>query len=155
MSLTATSWLWIRQPETLSVERRRPMSLTAIGDGLLTIMGNHRVLGCIVAMGLNFGAFLAYLGTSEKLLIGLYDVGAQFALYFALLAMSVGLASFTNATLVMKLGMARLIRVAQLTIFVFSLLLLVCLALQPRLAAPMANHGLVDGDFIWRWDPLW
>ena len=46
-------------------------------DGSIRHYQKSRVLGCIFAMGCNFGAFLAYLGTSEKLLIGLYDVDSN------------------------------------------------------------------------------
>ncbi len=123
MSVVATLWLLLRQPETLAPEKQRSLNIQAVRTAAFDIIRNPRVLGCIFAMGCNFGAFLAYLGTSEKLLIGLYDVGQQFALLFALLAFAIGLASFTNASLVMRLGMPKLIRTAQSIILVFSLLL--------------------------------
>lgn len=143
MSVVATCWLLVRQPETLVVEKRRPLNVALISQSIGDMVRNPRVMGCILAMGCNFGAFLAYLGTSEKLLIGLYDVGQNFAWLFALLAFAIGFASFTNASLVMRLGMPRLIRLAQLTIFVFSLLLLLVWLFSPSLPPLWLNMGLL------------
>lgn len=61
-----------------------------------------------LAMGLIFGAFLTYLSASQTLFEDFYQVGDMFPLYFAVLAFSIGFASFVNGALVMRLGMFKL-----------------------------------------------
>jgi DHA1 family bicyclomycin/chloramphenicol resistance-like MFS transporter len=61
-----------------------------------------------VSMGFIFGAFLSYLSASQTIFEDFYQVGDLFPLYFAVLAFSIGFASFINGTLVMRLGMRKL-----------------------------------------------
>ena len=82
-----------------------------------------------VAMGAIFGAFLAYLSASQTLFEEFYKVGDLFPMYFAILAFSIGFASFVNGSLVMRMGMRRLSALA-LTGNVCCSLLLVLLALK-------------------------
>ena len=73
-----------------------------------------------LASGIIFGAFLAYISSSQTLFQHIYDTGELFPLYFALLAFSIGLASFTNGTLVIRLGMRKLCTWAMLGWLLFS-----------------------------------
>lgn len=61
-----------------------------------------------LAMGLIFGAFLAYLSASQTIFTGFYGAGDIFPYIFAILASSIGLASFFNGKMVMRLGMRTL-----------------------------------------------
>jgi DHA1 family bicyclomycin/chloramphenicol resistance-like MFS transporter len=76
-----------------------------------------------ISMGLIFGGFLAYISSSQTLFQHIYATGEMFPLYFALLAFSIGLASFTNGTLVMRLGMRTLCNWAMVGWLIFSILL--------------------------------
>jgi MFS transporter, DHA1 family, multidrug resistance protein len=108
IALVDVVWLALRQPETLAPERRSRISLRVIlraaGEAL-----THRVtLGYMLATGLVFGAFISYLGTSQQIFQEQYGLGKLFPIFFGLLAISIGLASFTNARLVMRFGMRTL-----------------------------------------------
>ncbi|WP_077960589.1 multidrug effflux MFS transporter [Ensifer adhaerens] len=97
-------WLVMRQPETLTADKRiafRPRLLLANGRRILS---NGRVTLLIVATGLVFGAQLLYLSTAADLFFDAYGIGQTFPLYFALLATGIGLASFLNAKLVQRFG---------------------------------------------------
>jgi DHA1 family bicyclomycin/chloramphenicol resistance-like MFS transporter len=74
--------------------------------------------------GFIFGAFLLYLSTSQALFFDLYGIGETFPLYFALFALGIGLASFFNSQLVMRLGMHRMAVTALCGLIVFSSTLL-------------------------------
>jgi DHA1 family bicyclomycin/chloramphenicol resistance-like MFS transporter len=76
----------------------------------------HRItLGYTLAVGAVFGSFISYLTTSQQLFQEQYGVGKLFPLYFGVLALALGLASLTNAQLVMRMGMRRLGRLAVIT----------------------------------------
>jgi DHA1 family bicyclomycin/chloramphenicol resistance-like MFS transporter len=76
-----------------------------------------------IAAGIIFGAFLAYISSSQTLFQQIYATCELFPLYFALLAFSIGLASFINGNLVMRLGMRTLCTWAMSGWLVFSLAL--------------------------------
>jgi MFS transporter, DHA1 family, multidrug resistance protein len=67
-----------------------------------------------------FGAFLLYLSTAQALFFDLYGIDETFPLYFAVLALGIGLASFCNSQLVLRLGMQRLAVAALCGLLVFG-----------------------------------
>ncbi|MGD1879239.1 MAG: multidrug effflux MFS transporter [Kiloniellaceae bacterium] len=102
------AWLGLRQPETLAPERRVRFSpVTILANGLL-IARHAKVMAYTFCAGFIFGAFLLYLSTAQAMFLDLYGIGDTFPLYFAILALGIGIASFTNSQLVMRYGMHRL-----------------------------------------------
>ncbi|HWO08797.1 MAG TPA: multidrug effflux MFS transporter [Polyangiaceae bacterium] len=105
-------WFGLRQPETLPPERRNPLSPRGVAGAVLLVVQNPITLGYTLGIGAVFGAFISYLTTSQQLFQELYGVGTLFPVYFGVLAAAIGVASFVNASLVMRLGMQRLARFA-------------------------------------------
>jgi MFS transporter, DHA1 family, multidrug resistance protein len=105
-------WFVIRQPETLPPERRSPLSVRRVARAAAEVFRNPITLGYTLATGCVFGAFISYLTTSQQIFQEQYGIGKLFPLYFGVLAASLGVASLTNARLVMRLGMQRLARAA-------------------------------------------
>jgi DHA1 family bicyclomycin/chloramphenicol resistance-like MFS transporter len=105
LALIAACWLALRQPETLPLERRRPFSLVRIAAAIREICTNRIALGYTIVMGLVSGAFIGYLSSAQVIFQDQYALGTQFPLYFAILALAIGGASFVNSRLVMRLGM--------------------------------------------------
>ena len=108
MGLVACVWFALRQEETLPVNRRIPFSLGRIAGAFREVLTSRTAFGCTVAAGLIFGAFLGYLNSAQQILQQQYGLGSRFPLYFAMLAIALGTASFLNAGLVMRHGMQRL-----------------------------------------------
>lgn len=71
-------------------------------------------------MGLLFGAFIGYLGSSQQILQQQYRLDQWFPLYFGILASAVGCASLLNARLVLRFGMRRLSKLALQAICLLS-----------------------------------
>jgi DHA1 family bicyclomycin/chloramphenicol resistance-like MFS transporter len=111
-ALADVTWFALRQPETLPPERRRPLSLRSVARAVADVCTHPITLGYTLATGCVFGAFISYLTTSQQLFQEQYGVGKLFPLFFGTLAAALGLASFTNAKLVMRFGMQRLARIA-------------------------------------------
>lgn len=114
MGLVSLAWFARRQPETLSQERRVPLSAGRILRGLREVMGNHVALGYTLMAGLVSGAFQGYLSSAQQIFQFQYGLGTLFPLIFAANAVAIGLASFTNGRLVMRFGMRKLTRISLL-----------------------------------------
>jgi MFS transporter, DHA1 family, multidrug resistance protein len=105
IGLLATTWFALRQEETLATHRRIPLAVGRIAAAAREVVSQPQSIGYTVAGGLIFGAFLGYLTSAQQILQEQYALGPQFPLYFAVLAVAIGGASFVNATLVMRYGM--------------------------------------------------
>jgi MFS transporter, DHA1 family, multidrug resistance protein len=105
IGLLATVWFGVRQEETLPASRRIPFSARRMGAALREVVTTRSSIGFTIASGFVFGAFVGYLSSAQQILQQQYELGARFPLYFALLAIAIGGASFVNARLVLRLGM--------------------------------------------------
>ena len=113
-------WFFARQPETLAKEKRLPFSWSQLWISSKFILSHKLVMFYTLSSGTIFGAFLAYISSSQTLFQDIYNTGELFPMYFAMLALSIGLASFINGNLVMRLGMRKLCNWAMLGWLIFS-----------------------------------
>lgn len=114
-------WFALRMPETLAAEDRAPFSLERIIGATREILRTRIALGYTVTAGLVSGAHLGYLNSAQQVFQEQYALGELFPLFFAVIAFSIGLASFLNARLVVRFGMRFLVRWALLVIFGLSI----------------------------------
>jgi DHA1 family bicyclomycin/chloramphenicol resistance-like MFS transporter len=142
IALVTLVWFALRMPETLAPQHRAPFSLRRILDATREIVRNRTALGYTVSAGLVSGAFLGYLNSSQQIFQEQYALGELFPLFFAVIAFSIGLASFLNTRLVMRFGMRFLVQ-RSLTIIVGLSILAFGIALaaagQPPLWFLMAD----------------
>lgn len=122
MALITLVWFGLRIPETLTPEHRAPFTLRRIIDTLPEIVRNRTALGYTVSAGLVGGAFLGYLNSTQQIFQEQYALEERFPLYFAIISISLGLASLTNAKLVMRFGMRFLVRWSLIIIVGLSML---------------------------------
>lgn len=130
-------WFALRQHETLSHKNRQVLTWKYFMYGFTETLRRRSTVVCITASGLLFGIIIGYLGAVQSLFSEVFQVNKDFPMYFAILALSIGVASFLNSKLVMALGMRRLINIAFFNIIVLSsgfALYLVCfLSGHPKL----------------------
>jgi DHA1 family bicyclomycin/chloramphenicol resistance-like MFS transporter len=117
-------WFGLRMPETLAPENRSAFSLRQIIGAIRTILKIRVAFGYTITVGLIHGIFLGYLNSTQQILQEQYALGSSFPLYFAIISLSLGMASFTNARAVMRFGMRFLIGRSLYFIFGLSLLAL-------------------------------
>jgi DHA1 family bicyclomycin/chloramphenicol resistance-like MFS transporter len=120
LAIVALTWFSLRQPETLSEDKRIRFSMARVTSDINTIISIPAAIGYTITMGFIFGAFIGYLSSSQQIFQQQYGLGNQFPLYFGILATSIGLASLINSQLVMRFGMRRLSHIAMISIAVLS-----------------------------------
>lgn len=150
-------WVALRQPETLPAQLRTRFSLRNIARGWAEVFRNRISLGYTLGSGFVFGGFIGYLSMSQQVFQEQYGLGRLFPVVFGLLASAIGLASFVNGKLVMRLGMRRLSRFALLSncgLCVCALLGSLAFAGHPPLIAFVGYmlvcffcNGLLFGNF--------
>ncbi len=102
--LVSFIWFWLRQPETLEVENRTPFRPFQLWQSLIFISKQKTSLGATLVLGFLFGGFVAYLSSAQQIFVGHYQTGHLFPMYFAGLALSIGMASVINTRLVVRFG---------------------------------------------------
>ncbi|WP_103333492.1 multidrug effflux MFS transporter [Pseudotabrizicola formosa] len=111
-SAVSVLWLTIRQPETLLPADRRPFRAAPIWAALKEVLSLRSIRLSILAQTLGFAALFGTLSSTQQLFDQTYGRAESFPLYFALIALISGSSSLLNASLVMRLGMRRLVRVS-------------------------------------------
>lgn len=103
-------WVLIRQPETLAEKNRRPLHLSNIIEGFVTIVRTRLVLGYALAMGATFGSFVGFLNSAQQIFHETFGVGKLFPLLFGVMALFTAIALIYNTKIVMKIGMQKIVR---------------------------------------------
>lgn len=103
-------WLMLRQPETLPPARRRPLSPTRMWAAMTEVLSHDNVRRSIALQTLVFGILFATVTSVQGVYDITFDRAESFPVWFGLVALLSGGASFLNARLVMRLGMPVLIR---------------------------------------------
>ena len=123
-ALVTVVWFALRVPETLALEKRLPFSPKQIVDSTIKIVNIRTTLGYTLVLGLVQGVFLGYLNSSQQIFQEQYALGTRFPIYFAVISLSLGMASLANTRLVMRYGLDKLAQWALIGIFVLTVLFL-------------------------------
>ena len=111
-SAVSVLWLMLRQPETLAPEARRPFRAAPLWAALREVLALRSIRLSIIAQTLGFAALFGTLSSTQQLFDQTYGRADSFPYYFALIALIAGSSSLLNASLVMRLGMRRLVLVS-------------------------------------------
>ena len=122
LAVAVQIWFSLRQTETLPLEKRRRFSTTQLYWALCEVCKNRNAMIYTLAASLVFGAFVGYLTSSQQILQEQYHTGEAFALYFAMVAAALGLASYANSKLVMRYGMRQLTKLSLVCLCTTSLI---------------------------------
>lgn len=112
LALVAALWLGLRQPETLTKDKRRPYVPRVLFAAGAEAARHPVTMGYTLASGFIFSGLVAYLGTSQQIFSELYQQGSYFALWFAGFAVALALAMIVNGRFVVRYGMRQMTRYA-------------------------------------------
>lgn len=100
MAVIALVWVFLRLPETLSIENTRAFRPKIILEGFRIVFTTPSSLLFGWAQALLLGAIIGFLGTSPQIYLEIYDLGPIYPLMIALTASNLAVASFVNSRLV-------------------------------------------------------
>jgi len=108
------AWSFLRLPETLARENRRPMSFSAVTEGFALVLSNRAALFYGLAGMFMFGGVLGFVNSAQQIYVGIYELGVLFPFVFAATPLTFALAFFLNSRLVKRFGMRRLAHTSML-----------------------------------------
>ncbi|PRY26272.1 DHA1 family bicyclomycin/chloramphenicol resistance-like MFS transporter [Aliiruegeria haliotis] len=108
-SVIATSWMMLRQPETLRPENRRPFRPRPLLAGIREIVTHRVVALSLLTQSLTFGMLFSTLSSTQPIFDQTFGRGESFHLWFGAIALVSGTSGLINAALVERLGMRFLI----------------------------------------------
>ena len=115
-------WFWRRQPETLKPQYKIPFTGRLFIDGTKEFFKHKDAVAYTLISGFITGSFMVWLSTSQQIFEQQYDLKAEFPYIFASLAISVGLSTFMNSRIVIRLGMWKIAYWAIIAYVLISLL---------------------------------
>ncbi|MYL04146.1 MAG: multidrug effflux MFS transporter [Acidimicrobiaceae bacterium] len=101
-SLAAVAWI-LRLDETLDPAHRRPLRLGPMLAGFRFVIANRTALGYTLMVTFGFGAFLAYLGSTELILSDVYDRPSWFVPYFTVAGVVAAAVALTSNRLLHRM----------------------------------------------------
>ncbi len=105
----AGTWLTLRQPETLTPAARVPLRVGTLITGAKVVLSNRLALASMGVQTMIFGVLFGTLSSVQPLFEKTFGRGDTFPAWFALIALFSAVASLTNALLVRRLGMYRVV----------------------------------------------
>ncbi len=107
LALVLALWIWRRLPETLDPANKQPIQPRAIIRNWGQVLQNRMAIGYVVASGVAQGALYGYLNASEQLFSKSFGARDFFPIGFAIIAVGIACANFTNSRIVERFGARR------------------------------------------------
>lgn len=122
--IIASAWVLLRQPETLSVEARRPFRLGLLWQSTVEISRHRIVLISTLCQGLGSACLLSTVSSQQGIFEQTFGRVATFPMWFGFIALCAASGSLLNSRIVMRMGMRRVITTTYAAQVAFTLLIL-------------------------------
>ena len=120
LALALWIWTYMRLPETLPLDQRRPLSLSGILGSFRIVFTNRVAIFYGLAGMFLFGALFGFITSAQQIYVDIYGLGVYFPVAFAAMAGLMAVSSFTNSRVVRRFGMRRLSHGAMLAFTLFA-----------------------------------
>lgn len=124
-------WAWLRLPETLHPEYRRPLRLAVVVEGFRLVFTNRVAFFYGLSGMFLFSAMFGFIVSSQQIFVGIYGLGPLFPLAFAGIAGFMAISNFVNSRIVRRFGMRRLSHAAMLVYVTCAAILLIASLVGP------------------------
>lgn len=108
LAMLMLAWRWL--PETLSAERRRPLSARAVAAAARAVVTCRATLLFTAAITCLVGVLTTYLSGAELVVDDVYGRKSAFPFVFAGIGVMLAISSLNNARLVARLGLRTLLQ---------------------------------------------
>lgn len=143
-------WAFIRLPETMHPEYRRPLSVKSVIDGFRIVVTNRVAFSYGLAGTFLFGAMFGFISASQQIFVELYGLGPYFPVAFACMAGFIAVAQFINSRVVRRVGMRRIAHTAIL-VYLAGAVVWLTLALMGPIPFPVFFANLLIIQFVFGW----
>ncbi|SEW10211.1 MFS transporter, DHA1 family, bicyclomycin/chloramphenicol resistance protein [Cognatiyoonia koreensis] len=140
-SVAVSVWLLVRQPETLAIEDRRPLSVSALAAAVVEMFTHHTARLSIFIQTLTFGMLFTVLSSTQQVFDVTFGQGDAFHLWFGGIAIVAASSSLLNSQIVGIYGMRAIIK----AMFVIQIGLTIALILVAMSPAP---YWLAFGMYV-------
>lgn len=155
MQLAAVLWVWRRLPETLDPENMVPIKPHVLAKAWKEVVLHRNATGYMLGAGIVQGALFGYLNSSQQMFDKVFNAKEFFTIGFAIVAIGIAFANFTNARIVERFGARRVSQAALITFIALGALQLAAAYLAPTslpiflalLTANMAMIGFIGSNF--------
>lgn len=107
-------WMWKRQEETLKKNKRIKFKLALFISGTKEFLKYRQSVIFTIISGFISGSFIVYLSGSQQIFQVQYGLVAEYPVIFGSMALTAGFATFVNGSLVVKLGMHKLVNISMI-----------------------------------------
>ena len=143
-------WAFLRLPETMHPEFRRPLSVKSVLDGFRIVVTNRVAFSYGLAGTFLFGAMFGFISASQQIFVEIYGLGPYFPVAFAAMAGFIAVAQFINSRVVKRVGMRRIAHSAILVYLAGAVVWLI-LALMGPVPFPIFFANLLIIQFVFGW----
>ena len=155
MAVAAAIWVYYRLPETLHPDNVIPIEPHALAKAWRKVVLHRNAAGYMLGAGIVQGALFGYLNSSPQLFDKVFNAADFFTIGFAIIAIGIAVANFTNSKVVERFGARRVSQAALLTFIVLGGLQLLAAEFAPTslpiflilLTGNMAMVGFIGANF--------
>lgn len=148
-------WSFLRLPETMHVEDRRPITLADTLEAFRLVVTDRSSVGYTLAQTFVIGGLFGFIGSVQQIFTDVFDAPLLFPWAFASIAGTMALSSFANSRIVERFGTRRVSHSAMFGFIFFAALhLAVAVAGLETIwtfailqALMMGCFGLMTGNF--------
>ena len=155
LAIAMLIWVGLRLPETLHPDAATPIQFGALTRAWRMVVTHRTANSYLIAGGLAHGALFGYLNSSQQIFDQGFGVPEFFPFGFAIVAIGIACANFTNARIVERFGARRLSQSALVGFILLGLLQLLAAWFVPQslplflilITLNMAMIGFVGSNF--------
>ncbi len=155
MGLCVALWVSIRLPETLHPEFAIPIEPRRLLSTWRVVMMNRSATGYMLGAAIVQGGLFGYLNSSQQIFAQVFGDADNFAIYFAIVAIGIACANFTNSRIVKRFGARRVSQTAVIIYIIVGALQYLAAKWMPTslplfltlLTANMAMVGFIGANF--------
>ena len=118
------TWMSLRQPETLAVAARRPLTAALLLGAVRELFSHRIVMVSLVAQTLTLASLFATLSSMQGIFEVRFDRASSFPLWFGFIALISVAGSVINARVVVRVGMRRILNATYAAVLGLSVVLL-------------------------------
>lgn len=148
-------WVVMRLPETLDPENAIPIEAKAMTRAWKQVVTNRSANCYMLAGGTSQGALFGYLNSSQQIFDRTFSAPDFFPIGFAIIALGIACANFTNSRIVERFGARRVAQTALIAFILLALMQMMAAIYFPAslplflglLTLNMAMIGFVGSNF--------